>query len=335
METQLSSKYDANVSHEVRPLISIVTACYNSVKFIDRLHMSLMAQSNQNFEWILVDDGSKDNTVQYIKSLSPPGKGMSLFKLNGNSGGGVAVGIGMERSSGDVLIIVDHDDELTSDALDNVVKDWVLVSGRNDVCGLFLRRQNPLSGRAIGGEITRGSEFSTSWQTNFKSDITDGVFALKREIALMFFNAAALESVCLFGVPLSMMTKKYPVVAGGSAPILIYHRDNPKSQTNTVRISRKTVYTYARYIDIADIYYLRSPLRWIRHVVALVKFSIAVYGTPTYHIRYINSGFVKCLALLLVPAGWLSYQYSRGSLSVVEYSPIDIESVEAVDIVVK
>ena len=57
------------------PLLSIVTATYNSRPFIDRLHASLAAQTRRDFEWLCVDDHSRDDTVAHLKSLPAPGEG--------------------------------------------------------------------------------------------------------------------------------------------------------------------------------------------------------------------------------------------------------------------
>ncbi len=76
------------------PAISVVTCCYNSLPFIRRLHASLLSQSYRNFEWVLVDDCSRDGTVSLLRELPSPGNlGMRVFRLPQNSGGGVALGL--------------------------------------------------------------------------------------------------------------------------------------------------------------------------------------------------------------------------------------------------
>jgi glycosyltransferase involved in cell wall biosynthesis len=284
------------------PKISVVTACYNSIGYVGRLHASLCRQTFRDFEWVAVDDGSSDQSRQLLVSMSSPGLGgMRLYALPQNSGGGVAVGYGVERSVGDILVIVDHDDELEDFALQTIADEWAVVGERDDLAGLFFRRSNPSTGMAIGGHLQEGVEFSTSWLGNIKPEITDGVYALRRKFASKWFNARALESICLFGVPLAQMTTELKLRAGSSRPILRYYRDNPQSQTNSVKVSRKTVFTYAQYLNLWDRYYWRRPLYWLRHAVALGRFSLVVHGSVWFQLRFLSSCLLKGLAVALSP----------------------------------
>ena len=52
--------------------ISVVTACYNTSPFLDRIYSSLVKQTYRNFEWVCVDDVSKDDTVDRPSRWSPP-----------------------------------------------------------------------------------------------------------------------------------------------------------------------------------------------------------------------------------------------------------------------
>lgn len=310
------------------PKISIVTPCYNSSKFIHRLHESLCRQDYKNFEWVLVDDCSIDDTVNVISKLSAPGQaGMQVYKLPQNSGGGVALGFAFEKCLGEIVIMVDHDDELFDSALSTVILEWDQIDGRSECVGLFYRRFDPEAGGVIGEKLTPGTEFTMSWQSNVKPSITDGVLVLKSNIARKYFNTRALESICLNGVPLNLMTKNYKLIAGSAEPFLIYHRDNPDSQTNNIKISRKTVYTYAKYIDSFDFYYVFRPIYWLRHIVAMIKFSILLFSNPFYQFRYIESKFINLLSCFLIPAAYIMSIYSK-NISIINFPVYDFSKLQ-------
>jgi hypothetical protein len=118
-------------------------------------------------------------------------------------------------------------------------------------------------------------------------------------------------------------------MAGNSTALQIYHRDNPASMTNLIRISRKTVFTYARLIDMFDIYYLRRPLLWLAHLIVLIKFSMEVHNNPIYHHRYIGSIFIKALSFLLLPLGMAHYFYSRGRYTIVDFPEYPLSALPA------
>lgn len=311
-----------------QPKISIVTACYNSVRYIDRLYHSLLNQNFNDFEWILVDDCSTDETISKIKSFKSPGKYKNqIYSLQVNTGGGVALGVGVEKARGKYIILIDHDDELIENSLEIINLEINKIEGRNDLAGLFFRRLDPQSGEMIGGEINEGKEFTMSWQSNLKPEITDGVIIFNKIIALQYFNTKYLESICLAGVPLQEMTKKSKLKSGPNIPVLKYHRDNPISQSNLPRLSRKIVYTYARYIDLYDIYYLARPLHWLRHICAMIKFSLIVHKSPTYHNKYISSKLIKLLSLALIPFGYLSFRL-KSNYKIVEYKHFEYENIK-------
>lgn len=306
-----------------QPKISIVTPCYNSVNFIERLHKSLLSQNFKDFEWVLVDDCSTDSTIELLKKLEAPGNFQNqIYSLPFNTGGGVALGIAFEKAKSKYVIPIDHDDELTNNSLDIIYLSLLKYSDRSNIAGLFFRRLNPDTDMIIGGEIQEGTEFSMSWQSNFKPEITDGTIVYNKNIALQYFNSSYLESICLAGVPLQEMTKKYKLIAGPNVPVLKYHRDNPNSQSNLPRLSRKIVYTYARYIDLYDILYLLRPIYWLRHICAMIKFSLIVHKSPVFHNKYISSKFIKLIALLMIPFGFISY-YFNNKYRIAEYKVFD------------
>lgn len=309
------------------PKISVVTPCYNSKKFIDRLYLSLCAQDYKKFEWILVDDYSLDDTVERLMSFISPGEGgISLYKLPQNSGGGIALGFGVEKCRGEIIFMIDHDDELVPSAFSTVIGEWSKVENRPELSGIFYRRLNPSAGKAIGGLLNPGLEFSMSWLANSKPKITDGFIAFKASLAKEFFNSKALESICLSGVPLCLMTKRYKLLSGNEKPLLIYHRDNLYSQTNSIKISRKTVFTYAQYVNAFDIYYFRRPVFWIRHMAALIRFSIAVHGNPIYHHKFLNSKLSIIASYALLPLGVLSYFISGRKLIILNMPVYNLDN---------
>ena len=56
------------------PLITVITASWDREKFLKKLGDSLLKQSFQNFEWIVANDGSKDNTDQVVESIAKKAK---------------------------------------------------------------------------------------------------------------------------------------------------------------------------------------------------------------------------------------------------------------------
>ncbi len=97
------------------PRISVIIPVYNSEKFIERTVNSVLNQTFDDFEIILVDDGSSDNSLKVINTLAMKDKRIKAIHQE-NSGVSNARNTGMMHSSGKYFIFCDSDDEFLPDA---------------------------------------------------------------------------------------------------------------------------------------------------------------------------------------------------------------------------
>lgn len=102
--------------------ITIFTPTYNRAYIIEKLYRSLQRQTYQDFEWLVVDDGSTDNTEalfrvwQQEKNIFP-----IRYYCQENGGKCRAINRGLELAQGELFFTVDSDDYLTDDALEKVL----------------------------------------------------------------------------------------------------------------------------------------------------------------------------------------------------------------------
>ena len=120
------------------PFITILTPTYNRASLLPRLFDSLLRQTNKDFEWIVVDDGSTDDTREVVANLKEKCGGAFpmgyVYKANG--GKHMAINIGAERARGELLFIADSDDLLIDDALETVAKSWHDISDDKSFAGI-------------------------------------------------------------------------------------------------------------------------------------------------------------------------------------------------------
>jgi teichuronic acid biosynthesis glycosyltransferase TuaG len=91
-------------------LVSIIIPTYNCEKFIGKTLQSVLNQSYSNWEIILVDDASTDNTVTIIKEFAQDDNRIKLTRLENNSGNGFARNIALQNASGRYIAFLDADD---------------------------------------------------------------------------------------------------------------------------------------------------------------------------------------------------------------------------------
>lgn len=101
------------------PIFSIIIPCYNVANYITETINSILEQSFKNYEVILIDDGSKDNTVKIISELI---RSLNNFKLIKKSNKGVssARNLGITYSKANYLLFLDSDDLIKKDLLSSV-----------------------------------------------------------------------------------------------------------------------------------------------------------------------------------------------------------------------
>lgn len=92
----------------MKDLVSIITPCYNSAEFIEETIQSVLNQTYENWEWLITDDLSKDNTVEIIRKYNDPR--IKLVALEKNGGAGNARNNSLERAQGRYIAFLDSDD---------------------------------------------------------------------------------------------------------------------------------------------------------------------------------------------------------------------------------
>lgn len=115
--------YFYSITNSLSPLISIFTTTFNSGDKIKRPHKSLLKQSYDNWEWIIMDD-SNDNseTLEMLKVLKNNDQRIRLYKRDNHSGSiGEVKNEASNLSRGEYIVELDHDDELTENCLEEIV----------------------------------------------------------------------------------------------------------------------------------------------------------------------------------------------------------------------
>lgn len=140
-------------------MISIVTATYNRAHLLPRLYESLKSQKSLNFEWIVVDDGSVDDTENFIMTVKAE-KLIEISYIKKNNGGKhTALNIGIEAARYDYIFFVDSDDVLPVNSISVICdkinsiknnKDYNSISG---VCGSKAHLNGQLTGTTLNKDL--------------------------------------------------------------------------------------------------------------------------------------------------------------------------------------
>jgi glycosyltransferase involved in cell wall biosynthesis len=106
------------------PFFTVFTPTYNRAHTLHRAYDSLRAQTFRDFEWIVVDDGSTDNTPELVGEWVKTAAFPIRYFQQPNSGRHIADNLTVREARGELLVSVDSDDALVENALERVWRVW-------------------------------------------------------------------------------------------------------------------------------------------------------------------------------------------------------------------
>ena len=119
------------------PKITVFTPSYNRAYILPQLYNSLARQTSGDFEWVVVDDGSTDNTSELLSQWEKSASFTIKWQTQPNQGKHIAINTGVLMASGELFFIVDSDDYLTNDAIEKVIGFWDSEERGNDISGII------------------------------------------------------------------------------------------------------------------------------------------------------------------------------------------------------
>lgn len=102
-------------------LVSFIVPVYNAEKYIKGCIESILGQTNDSFEIIIVDDGSEDNSLSICKKYEEKFENIYVYSQE-NQGVSVARNIGMKNCNGEWICFVDSDDQICEEYVDSILK---------------------------------------------------------------------------------------------------------------------------------------------------------------------------------------------------------------------
>jgi glycosyltransferase involved in cell wall biosynthesis len=121
MVVSLQRKSDHSSNIETAPLVSVIIDNYNYGRFLGQAINSVLEQTYKNFELIVVDDGSTDNSREVIESYGD--RLIAIFQEN--AGQGEAFNAGIEKAKGEIICFLDADDYFHKEKLAKVVASFI------------------------------------------------------------------------------------------------------------------------------------------------------------------------------------------------------------------
>lgn len=130
-------------------MITVFTPSFNRAYLLSRLYESLLKQTNSNFEWLIVDDGSTDDTRSVVEKFIQENRMKIDYQYKQNGGLNSAYNFAVAHTQNEIFFRVDSDDSILPDAIERIYENWHLVKNAERLCGLVFLSQFD-DGRLVG-----------------------------------------------------------------------------------------------------------------------------------------------------------------------------------------
>lgn len=296
-------------------LISIITPTYNREKTLVRVYDSLCRQTYKRIEWIVVDDGSVDNTKKIISGLlnlkDRPFPIKYLYQKN--SGKHVAVNAGLAIAEGEYVGILDSDDALLDNALETLMSYWLMMTPeeRKQFKSITGRVVNAETGELIGPLNSEKQIDCSSLEARFVRKMNYEKWALSRTEVMREFQSPNIEGLHFYpeNITYDMIGRKYKERFVEN-PVRKYYLDSTDSIIRNKKGRCKENY-YLWLHNINDVFdYLKyDPVVFMKSFVGLARDGVLSGRRLDSILNDINSLFKKLLFICFFPVGFfLAYK---------------------------
>lgn len=146
------------------PKISIVTPSYNQGKYLERTILSVVQQNYPNLEYIIIDGGSTDNSVEIIKKYESK---LSYWVSEKDRGQAHALNKGFQKITGDIVAWINSDDWYEEGVFEEIVKNFKM-----NPTGIWLgdctkRFENGKKDRVLKPAVPTFQSLTRYWRKNF------------------------------------------------------------------------------------------------------------------------------------------------------------------------
>jgi glycosyltransferase involved in cell wall biosynthesis len=300
-------------------LFTVFTPTYNRAHTLHRVFDSLCTQTLRDFEWIVVDDGSIDNTAKLVADWAKTADFPIRYFKQEHSGKHIAHNLAIREARGKFFVPLDSDDACVSIALERMGYHWSTIpagdcasfSGVSGLC----QDQN---GRVIGDNYPSDPFDSTLRERKYLYRLRGETWgsALTEIVRRFPFPEIKGTNFIPEGVVWLEMAKKYRDRCVNEVFRIYYVDDAATGGTLTLkRALNETapgrLYYYVWLLNNDLEYFFRSPGPFLK---AAIMLPIAAHfaGEPFMHaVRLLQSTRAKAIVLLALPASFLLWIFGR------------------------
>jgi glycosyltransferase involved in cell wall biosynthesis len=291
-----------------RYTFTVFTPSYNRARTLPRVYDSLRVQTFRDFEWLVLDDGSTDDTRQLVERWQTESNFPIHYVFQENQGKPAAFNRGVQEAQGELFLSLDSDDACVPNALERFKFLWdgIPESKKDEFSAITVLTQDQ-NGNLVGDKFPRDVLDSDSIELSFKYAVRGDKWGFQRTEVLRQFPFPNLrfvpEDVVWFALSRRFKTRFVNEILE-----IIDNRGLDRLSVKGMQYRYAGDALYYRYVlDELMGWLLRSPRNLLLSSVGFSRCSFGLGKGPTSQIRELHSLGVRLLVAISLPVGFVLY----------------------------
>jgi len=294
---------------------TVFTPTYNRAYTLHRVWESLNSQTFRNFEWVIVDDGSTDETGQMVQNWQKQADFPIRYEWQLNAGKHNAVNKGVSFARGEIFVIFDSDDACTPDALATFWQEWhsTPVATKQTYMGLLCTCQDQY-GNLVGPMIPTGIKASDLLTLTYRYKAAgERWLAIRTEVMREYpFPAISGLTHIPEGVVWLSMAQRYQVLLIDKPLRIYFINHNPDQLCSPVRsLSSKytdgTLLSAKTSLETGISWFFHAPKAILRYALEYGLISFVLGRSVVQQWNEITSLGAKLAWLAMLPFAYFRY----------------------------
>lgn len=289
--------------------ITVFTPTFNRAYLLPRLYESLCRQSSQDFIWLVIDDGSTDNTKELIETWKLEDKIQIQYHYKENGGMHTGHNAAYRLIKTELNVCIDSDDYMPDDAIEKIMKEWDNIADKSNIAGIIgldADKNGEIIGTKIPENLTKGSLMDLYNKYKVKGDKK---LVLRTDIVREYPEYPEYEGEKLvpLGILYMMMGKDYDFVYKNEVYCIVEYQEEGSSQTIFKQYKQSPKgFAYARKIHIKYADNIKNKVKGYLHLISSALFA--------KDIKIAFSGVNPLVSGILFPAGIVLNIYIRSKI---------------------
>ena len=289
---------------------TVCTATFNRAHTLHRVFDSLVKQQFTDFEWLVIDDGSTDDTKTLISQWQSKASFPIRYRFQENQGKHIAINTGVALANGELFLVADSDESFLPNALDVFHDSWIAIpeaarTGFAGVTGLCVSQD----GQVIGDHFPEDVMDTTALEISYRYRVDGEKWGFYRTDVMKEFPSPTLTGLPFFSesVIWHAIGRKYKTRFINS-PLRIYHQDSGNHLTQRLPAAPAPAgIFYVMSLNNDHDYMFIAPLFFIRIAAHGVRFSLHRSESLRIQLRRLERPKLKALWIFAYLPGALLY----------------------------